>query len=129
MADFNQYYSNSHCSIHLFVLYFDRLLLRLCYAKKVDNNPELFCYICGSFTTKGKQRSITSDIKRSKSCTLVAHYETKTKNEHHIRYVQLILLVYTIGYANKRHRCLLLFPLYGENQKTTFKTAICALSM
>ena len=35
MADFNQYYSNSHCSINLFVLYFDQLLLCLCYAKKV----------------------------------------------------------------------------------------------
>ena len=35
MADFNQYYSNSHCLINLFVLYFDRLLLCLCYAKKM----------------------------------------------------------------------------------------------
>ena len=48
-------------------------------------------------------------LKKSKSCTLVAYYETKTKSGHHIRYVQLVLLVYTIGYANKRHRCLLLF--------------------
>ena len=35
MADFNQYYSNSHCSINLFVLYFDQPLLCLCYAKEV----------------------------------------------------------------------------------------------
>ena len=42
-------------------------------------------------------------LKISKSCTLVAHYEARTKSRHHIRYVQLVLLVYTIGYATKRH--------------------------
>ncbi|CAK8672867.1 unnamed protein product [Clavelina lepadiformis] len=33
-------------------------------SRKCKNNPDLFCYICGSFTIKGKQQIITSDIKK-----------------------------------------------------------------
>ena len=31
---------------------------------KWKNNPDLFCYVCGSFTIKAQRRSITPDLKK-----------------------------------------------------------------
>ena len=107
MADFNQCYSNSHCSINLFVLYFDQLLL--C-QESVTTILNCFVIYMAVLRPKAIIEVSLQILKRSKSCTLVAHYEARTKSGHHIRYAQLVLLVYTIGYATKRHRCLLLFP-------------------
>ena len=45
MADFNQCYGNLHCSIDVFLLYFDRVLFCFCYTKKCKNNPDLFFYV------------------------------------------------------------------------------------
>ena len=32
--------------------------------RKCKNSPNLFCYVCGSFTVKTQRRAITSDVKR-----------------------------------------------------------------
>ena len=32
--------------------------------RKCKNNPDLFCYVCGSFTIKAQRRSITLDLKK-----------------------------------------------------------------
>ena len=32
--------------------------------RKCKNNPDLFCYVCGSFTIKAQRRAITPDLKK-----------------------------------------------------------------
>ena len=71
MADFNQYYSNLHCSIYCLCYTLIDCYSGFVMTRKCKNNPNLFCYICSSLTTKGKQRSITSDIKIQKDLQVV----------------------------------------------------------
>ena len=32
--------------------------------RKCKNNPDLFCYVCGSFTIKAQRLPITPDLKK-----------------------------------------------------------------
>ena len=60
--------------------------------RKCENSLDLFCYICGGFTTKGKQRSITSDIKKVYKLYFACPLGDQAKSGYYIRCQRLVLL-------------------------------------
>ena len=97
--------------------------------KSCANDPNNFCYICGSFVAKAQPQNVTKFVQKEYYAYLEQNWVTRTKHGLHIKFVVVVLNHCFDGAMESKKVWHLSSPWCEESQRHIEINAISAVAM